>query len=118
MFSKAISWGAQNTDFSLPPIERKDGEATATTEEDLFDIGLEDDSKSNSKGGPRRSKTGEGPSLKRQKKDKKFGFGGKKRFGKSGDAASSGDMSSFSVKKMKKGGSKRPGKSRRAAHKP
>ena len=77
---------------------------------------MEDDSKADSKGGPRRSKTGEGPSLKRQKKDKKFGFGGKKRFAKSGDAASSGDMRSFSVKKMKKGGAKRPGKSKRAAN--
>ena len=57
------------------------------------------------------------PNFKRQKKDKKFGFGGKKRFAKSGDAASSADLSGFSVKKMKsqkKPGSRRLGKSRRA----
>jgi rRNA-processing protein EBP2 len=61
--------------------------------------------------------------LKRQKKNEKYGFGGKKRFAKSGDAISSGDMRKFSVTKMKTGGgrkgggssssSKRPGKSRR-----
>ena len=53
---------------------------------------------------------------KRQKKDAKFGFGGKKRFSKSGDAASSGDIRGFSSKKMKgqKTGVQRLGKSRRA----
>jgi rRNA-processing protein EBP2 len=58
---------------------------------------------------------------KRQKKDQKFGFGGKKRFSKSGDAVSSGDLRDFSAAKMKgkrSGGTKqRPGKSRRAAKK-
>ena len=38
---------------------------------------------------------------KRQKKNEKFGFGGKKRFAKSGDAMSSGDMRGFSTGKMK-----------------
>ncbi len=33
--------------------------------------------------------------MKRQKRDQKFGFGGKKRFSKSGDAMSSGDVSGF-----------------------
>ncbi len=52
---------------------------------------------------------------KRQKKDEKFGFGGKKRFKKSGDAMSSGDLRGFSTKKMKGGAAKqRPGKARRA----
>lgn len=53
---------------------------------------------------------------KRHKRDEKFGFGGKKRFSKSGDAASSADIRGFSAKKMKgqKKGSQRPGKSRRA----
>lgn len=55
-----------------------------------------------------------GPGYKRQKKDQKFGFGGKKRHAKSGDAASTGDLRSFSAKKMKAGGAKRPGKSKRA----
>ncbi len=65
------------------------------------------------------------PNAKRQKKDAKYGFGGKKRYAKSGDAMSSGDLSGFSSRRMrsgpggaggaKKGGAPRPGKSRRAA---
>jgi rRNA-processing protein EBP2 len=62
---------------------------------------------------------------KRQKRDAKFGFGGKKRFSKSGDAVSSGDLRGFSSKKMKVGGAggggkakqQRPGKGRRMAAK-
>jgi rRNA-processing protein EBP2 len=54
---------------------------------------------------------------KRQKKDAKHGFGGKKRFAKSGDAMSSGDLSGFSARKMKGGAAKRPGKARRAGGK-
>ena len=58
------------------------------------------------------------PGAKRQKRDAKFGFGGKKRFSKSGDAKSSGDLSGFSASKMKgKGKPKRLGKSRRTAGK-
>jgi rRNA-processing protein EBP2 len=57
---------------------------------------------------------GGGPVVKRQRKDQKYGFGGKKRFSKSGDALSSGDMREFSASRMK-GKAKRPGKSRRAA---
>lgn len=49
---------------------------------------------------------------KKQKKDEKFGFGGKKRFAKSTDATSTGDLRGFSAKKMK-GRKQRPGKSRR-----
>lgn len=61
------------------------------------------------------------PNMKRQKKNEKYGFGGKKRHGKSGDAMSSGDLSGFDAKKMKAGGkgkvtkSQRPGKARRKA---
>ncbi|KAJ6113115.1 rRNA-processing protein and EBNA1-binding protein ebp2 [Penicillium capsulatum] len=63
----------------------------------------------------KRGRGGDGAANpKRQKKDQKFGFGGKKRHAKSGDAASSGDLRNFSAKKMKAGGSKRPGKSKRA----
>ena len=53
---------------------------------------------------------------KRQRKDAKFGFGGRKRFAKSGDAVSTGDIQGFSSKKMKgiKKGQQRLGKSRRA----
>jgi rRNA-processing protein EBP2 len=68
---------------------------------------------------------GDGPNRKRQRKDAKFGFGGKKRFAKSSDASSSGDMRGFSTSRMKEGGrsrggggrgrgAKRLGKSRRA----
>lgn len=63
------------------------------------------------------------PSAKRQRKDSKYGFGGKKRFSKSGDAMSSGDLSRFSASRMKgrTGGGggvakpQRPGKARRKA---
>lgn len=52
---------------------------------------------------------------KRQKKDAKFGFGGKKRFSKSGDAMSSGDLRGFLTEKSdRKKGSSRLGKSQRA----
>lgn len=77
--------------------------------------------------GPEKSRTGRErggpPGAKRQKKDAKFGFGGKKRFAKSGDAESSADMRGFSASRMKgRGGGgggggarKRPGKARRAS---
>lgn len=73
-------------------------------------------------GGDRsRGGDADGPNRKRQKKDEKFGFGGKKRFSKSNDAQSAGEMKGYSVRKMKgggkgKGGPQRPGKSRRAAN--
>jgi rRNA-processing protein EBP2 len=55
---------------------------------------------------------------KRAARDAKYGHGGKKRYKKSGDAMSSGDLSGFSSKRMKSGGGgaakKRPGKARRA----
>lgn len=80
-----------------------------TNEEDLFDVALEDASKDN-----RAARGGRGaPPNKRQKRNEKFGFGGKKRFAKSGDAISTGDIKAFSTKKMK-GKPQRLGKSRRA----
>ncbi|KKK17738.1 hypothetical protein ARAM_001359 [Aspergillus rambellii] len=102
--------------------KRKADTSGAGEDGDMFDVAVEDAIQSN---GRKRGPGGENgaPSLKRQKKNEKFGFGGKKRFSKSGDAVSSGDMRDFSVKKMKaggakggpKGGPKRPGKSKRAA---
>lgn len=63
--------------------------------------------------------TGRDRNHKRQKKNEKYGFGGKKRHAKSGDAASSSDLSGFNAKKMKAGSRvskpSRPGKSRRKA---
>ncbi|KAI5290318.1 rRNA-processing protein and EBNA1-binding protein ebp2 [Ascosphaera aggregata] len=81
---------------------------------DLFDVALDDANKPSDRKRP-------GPNIKRQKKNEKYGFGGKKKYKKSGDAESSADLSGFSVHKMKgkRGGSggaaKRPGKGRRAA---
>ena len=72
---------------------------------------------------------GPGFNPKRQKRDQKYGFGGRKRHSKSGDAASSSDMRGFSAARMKgrggrgggaargggKGKAPRLGKSKRAA---
>lgn len=93
-----------------------------TNEADLFDVGVEKElagykSKSDRSGAGRGNMGGANP--KRQKKNEKYGFGGKKRHAKSGDAMSSSDMSGFNAKKMKAGSkvnkSSRPGKSRRKA---
>ena len=68
-----------------------------------------------------RERGGASRTPKRQKRNAKYGFGGRKRFGKSGDAVSTADMSGFSAGRMKgrPGGTKkqRLGKSRRAAAK-
>ena len=96
-------------------LERKSANNVTTNEEDLFDVALEDAMTED-----KQSKSATRDSFsqrrnKRQKRDLKFGFGGKKRFAKSTDARSTGDLSGFSVKKMKgkKGSAKRLGKSRR-----
>lgn len=52
------------------------------------------------------------PNGKRLAKDKKFGFGGKKKRSKENDATSSADVTGFNGRKMKQQ-SQRPGKSRR-----
>ena len=88
----------------------------------MFDVALEsaaDTAKSDRAARKARGGAeGHGANHKRQKKDSKFGFGGKKRFAKSNDAKSTSDMSGYSVKKMKSGGGRpakpRPGKSKRA----
>ncbi|KAI0544381.1 eukaryotic rRNA processing protein EBP2-domain-containing protein [Xylaria curta] len=93
-----------------------------THEADLFDVGVDNELNKYNKGSSQRGeRAGGGPGAKRQKKNEKFGFGGKKKYSKSGDATSSGDLSSFSAKRMK-GGVKgktpktaRLGKSRRKA---
>jgi rRNA-processing protein EBP2 len=101
-----------------PPTERK-GQDTGTVNEgdDLFEnIDIDESSrKPDRRNGPGMEA---GSKFKRQKRDQKFGFGGKKRFAKSGDAASTADMRDFSAKTMKAGGAgvkKRLGKGRRAA---
>ncbi|OLN95434.1 rRNA-processing protein EBP2 [Colletotrichum chlorophyti] len=96
-----------------------------THEADLFDVGVDNEIKSytNAGGrGGRDGKSGSGVNAKRAKKNEKYGFGGKKRHTKSGDAISSGDLSAFNPKRMKGGVAKgrvgkpaqqRPGKNRR-----
>ena len=97
-------------------LERKNADTGNAREDDLFDVALEDASRPErpARRGDKDRRAGQ-PN-KRQKKDEKFGFGGKKRFAKSGDAVSSGDMRSFSTSKMKgqKTGTRRLGKSKRA----
>ncbi|CAG8920741.1 unnamed protein product [Penicillium salamii] len=93
---------------TLKKKRKADSSAPTDDAKDMFDIAVEEASQPE-----KRGREGGG---KRQKKDAKFGFGGKKRHAKSGDAASSGDLSNFSAKKMK-GGAKRPGKSKRTAAK-
>ncbi|KAF3908493.1 hypothetical protein ABW21_db0204831 [Orbilia brochopaga] len=91
-------------------------------EGDPFDIAIEKATKETTRRG---DKNAHALNAKRQRKNEKFGFGGRKKFAKSGDAQSSGDMSGFSAKGMKRnsfgggGGKKkgavRPGKSKQQA---
>ncbi|KAL8710081.1 MAG: hypothetical protein Q9220_005353 [cf. Caloplaca sp. 1 TL-2023] len=93
--------------------KRRNNEEDGADETKLFDVALEDTSTLHKAArGPRMG----GASNKRQKKEDKFGFGGKKRFAKSGDVVSTSDLRAFSTRKMKgqKKGPSRPGKSRRA----
>ncbi|KAK1237509.1 hypothetical protein MKX08_003134 [Trichoderma sp. CBMAI-0020] len=87
-----------------------------TKEADIFDVSVDNEiAKHSQRSGSARQQSGaRAPNAKRQKKNEKYGFGGKKRHAKSGDAASSGDLSRFNVKRMKSKAS-RPGKSRRKA---
>lgn len=107
--------------------ERANAPLTNENEPDLFDVELKDEDESKQS----KRRRSDGPpadgkralNAKRQAKDKKYGFGGKRRFSKSGDAMSSSDMRGFSVARMKgktggKGGKMRPGKSRRAKGRP
>ncbi|KAK6954696.1 hypothetical protein Daesc_004664 [Daldinia eschscholtzii] len=112
----------------IKTLKRKRQESSGdlgTTEADLFDVGVDNElSKHNAQRAFSRGKDGERAGAKRQKKNEKYGFGGKKRHAKSGDAVSSGDLSSFNARKMKAGGARggkpvkpRLGKSRRNAGK-
>ncbi|KAJ2722096.1 RRNA processing protein [Coemansia sp. Benny D115] len=92
---------------------------------DDFDIDIDSDD-NDGRGGQRRGKTAKGgkpmPNKKRQMKNEKFGFGGKKRGRKNNTADSSADISGFSTKRnksasfsgpSKKSKAQRPGKSKR-----
>ncbi|KAI0998646.1 hypothetical protein K3495_g9550 [Podosphaera aphanis] len=89
--------------------KRQGAEAENSNEADMFDVAVDEEI-----GSAHPSRKDSGGIKKRQKKDGKFGFGGKKRFKKSGDALSSGDLRGFSTKKMKGAAKARPGKARRA----
>lgn len=106
-----------NTSTANTFTERQGADMNAN-EDDMFDVALEDAAETEkTEKADRAARRGanSGPNRKRQKKDSKFGFGGKKRFGKSNDAKSSGDVSGYSVNRMKgKSGKMRPGKSKRA----
>lgn len=119
--------GTQKLTTNHPAAERQDSGTQDTHEtSDLFDVAVDNElrsgPKSAGKGGGRADPSG-GPNRKRQKKNEKYGFGGKKRHSKSGDAISSGDLSGFSVKKNRAGfkgsgaAKNRPGKARRKAMK-
>ncbi|KAI8578108.1 hypothetical protein K450DRAFT_249076 [Umbelopsis ramanniana AG] len=88
--------------------KRKGAEDFSTEDFDIeLDGGADDKSNKKSKRGP----------SKRDKKDSKYGFGGKKRYAKSNTAESSADVGGFNPKKNKapfKGQAKRPGKAKRA----
>ncbi|KAI9158808.1 rRNA-processing protein EBP2 [Paramyrothecium foliicola] len=110
---------------NLKRKRQESGGDIGTNEADLFDVGVDSElAKHSQRSGSGRGQMGAsrgGQNVKRQKKNEKYGFGGKKRHSKSGDAASSGDLSGFNAKKMKTGGKSRvskatrPGKSRRKA---
>ncbi len=111
---------AGDVNITLTPdsVERKGADTGKTKEgnldEDLFQT--VDIEKSGNKD-PSGRERGPGFNAKRSKRDQKYGFGGKKRHSKSGDAASSSDLRGFSAARMKGRGGKaqRPGKNRRAA---
>ncbi|KAI4163466.1 MAG: hypothetical protein LQ342_002973 [Letrouitia transgressa] len=98
--------------INLLKRKRKNATGPTTQEDDMFDVAIEDAAKSSNHG----TKPNGHAQSKRRKKDSRFGFGGKKRYGKSGDAASTADMRGFSVSKMKgqKKGIQRLGKGRRS----
>ncbi|KFA62598.1 hypothetical protein S40285_05173 [Stachybotrys chlorohalonatus IBT 40285] len=108
---------------NLKRKRQESGGDVGTHEADLFDVGVDNElAKHSQRTGP-GGRSGPGGNNKRQKKNEKYGFGGKKRHAKSGDAVSSGDLSGFDAKKMKASGAKgkrgkapRPGKSKRKAY--
>ncbi|KAI1485549.1 eukaryotic rRNA processing protein EBP2-domain-containing protein [Biscogniauxia mediterranea] len=91
---------------TLKRKRQESGTGDDTHEADLFDVAVDNElgnKKSQQRAFGRGGDGGANP--KRQKKNDKYGFGGKKRHAKSGDALSSGDLSGFSARRMKSGGS-------------
>ncbi|GJN86121.1 rRNA-processing protein and EBNA1-binding protein ebp2 [Purpureocillium lilacinum] len=105
---------------TLKRKRQESGGDLGTNEADMFDVGVESELAKHSQRSAGKGKQSQSVNNKRQKKNEKFGFGGKKRHAKSGDAISSGDLSGFNAKQMKasgrpKGKAQRPGKARRKA---
>ncbi|GAB0145458.1 P450 monooxygenase-like protein [Epichloe bromicola] len=104
---------------NLKRKRHESGGDMTTNEADIFDVSVDNELAKHSQrsGPPGRGGSSSGPGAKRQKKNEKYGFGGKKRHAKSGDAISSGDLSGFNTKRMKAGAKtkSRPGKNRRKA---
>lgn len=79
----------------------ENGNELTTNEADLFDVAVDSELNKPGKRSRGGDQGGRGPNSKRAKKDAKYGFGGKKKYSKSGDAVSSGDLSGFNARKMK-----------------
>lgn len=80
----------------------ENGNDLTTNEADLFDVAVDNElTKPGKRSRADAFQGGRSSNPKRAKKDAKYGFGGKKRHGKSGDAMSSGDLSGFNARKMK-----------------
>ncbi|KAF1989887.1 Ebp2-domain-containing protein [Aulographum hederae CBS 113979] len=104
--------------ISVLKRKRQGADVANDKEEDLFDVALEDAAQADKADKKGRRASGDGkPNYKRQKKDERYGSGGKKKRAKSNNAESAGDMRDFPGKKMKKSGSFRLGKSKRMARK-
>ncbi|KAJ2451269.1 RRNA processing protein [Coemansia sp. RSA 2336] len=87
-----------------------------------IDVGSDDDANFSARSGPSKRGGKLAPNKKRQSKNDRYGFGGKKRGLKRNTADSAGDITGFSVKRnksgsfsggAKKGKAKRPGKAKR-----
>lgn len=115
--SKTNSFPTGSLAFADSTLTERQGADLNANEDDMFDVALQDAAETEKADRAARRKGGDAaPNRKRQKKDEKFGFGGKKRFAKSNDAKSAGDERGYSARKMKgKPQKQRPGKSRRAA---
>ena len=102
----------------IKSLKKKRG-ANEISNDDDFQIALEEATENNQKYGQGGSGSGgdnkrRKPNSKRLAKDAKYGFGGKKRGKRENDAASSADISGFSTRKMKGKSTSRPGKSKRS----
>ncbi|KAJ1966651.1 RRNA processing protein [Dispira parvispora] len=99
----------------IKALKRKRSGSEFEGVDDMFDVEVTDDDegdtgRGHSSGrGKKEQNSGKKRSMNRAQRDRKYGFGGKKRFAKSNTAESTGD---FEGRKLKKK-AKRPGKSKR-----